>query len=73
MAPLRKPLTKPIIVIPLRTAERLMHGKTSLVFHAMARSTGDPSPFEATRYHSLVVQRGSVPSCSEVTAAHRRR
>lgn len=50
-------------------AEELMHGKTSLIHHGNhALFDGIPSPFEATRYHSLVVERRSVPSCLEVTA-----
>lgn len=50
-------------------ADRLMHGKTSLIRH---RGTGVfrglPSPFPGTRYHSLVVERASLPACLEVTA-----
>ncbi len=50
-------------------AENLMHGKTSSIHH---REEGIfrkmPSPFEATRYHSLVVDRKSLPECLEVTA-----
>ncbi|HEY4689877.1 MAG TPA: aminodeoxychorismate/anthranilate synthase component II [Anaerolineae bacterium] len=52
----------------VRRAPRLMHGKTSHIFH---RGTdlfaGVPSPFEATRYHSLIVEE-PVPDCLEVTA-----
>jgi len=50
-------------------ADRLMHGKTSPILHS-GRSifAGMPSPFEATRYHSLIVKRESVPECLEVTA-----
>lgn len=50
-------------------AERLMHGKTSPIHHH-----GDsvfeelPSPFTATRYHSLLVERSSLPECLEITA-----
>ena len=50
-------------------AERLMHGKTSPVRH---RNTdifsGLPNPMVATRYHSLLVERASLPDCLEVTA-----
>ena len=50
-------------------AKQLMHGKTSPVHH---RNTGVfrslPDPLTATRYHSLVIERGSLPDCLEVTA-----
>jgi anthranilate synthase/aminodeoxychorismate synthase-like glutamine amidotransferase len=50
-------------------AERLMHGKTSpILHHGSGLFDGVPSPFEATRYHSLLVERSSLPSCLEVTA-----
>lgn len=50
-------------------AERIMHGKTSLVFHdSTGVLSGLPNPFEATRYHSLVIDPGSVPEELEVTA-----
>ncbi len=50
-------------------AERLVHGKTSPILHAGVGVFATlPSPFEATRYHSLVVDRGSLPACLEVTA-----
>ena len=50
-------------------AERLMHGKTSKILHdAKGVFAGLPSPFEATRYHSLVIAPASVPPCLEVTA-----
>ena len=50
-------------------AERIMHGKTSMIFHrSQGVFAGLPQPFEATRYHSLVVERGSVPAALEVTA-----
>jgi len=50
-------------------AERLMHGKTSAVAHAKdPLFEGIPSPFEAMRYHSLVVEPGSCPADLEVTA-----
>lgn len=50
-------------------AERLMHGKTSPVFHdGRELFAGLPDPFDATRYHSLLVERASMPDCLEVTA-----
>jgi anthranilate synthase/aminodeoxychorismate synthase-like glutamine amidotransferase len=50
-------------------AERLMHGKTSPIEHdGRGVFEGLPSPFEATRYHSLLVERASLPSCLEVSA-----
>ena len=50
-------------------APAIMHGKTSLVRHEGAGVfAGLPDPLEATRYHSLVVDRASVPDCQEVTA-----
>ncbi len=50
-------------------AERIMHGKTSLIFHDGRNIYQDLSnPFEATRYHSLIVDRGSVPDCLEVSS-----
>ncbi len=50
-------------------AGQVMHGKTSRIRHTgEGLFAGLPSPFEATRYHSLVVDRSSVPDCLEVTA-----
>jgi anthranilate synthase component 2 len=50
-------------------ARTVMHGKTSQIHHAgVGVFRGLPNPFEATRYHSLVVERASLPSCLEVTA-----
>ena len=50
-------------------ARVLMHGKTSMIHHCGAGVfRGLPSPFEATRYHSLVITPDSVPECLEVTA-----
>jgi anthranilate synthase/aminodeoxychorismate synthase-like glutamine amidotransferase len=46
-----------------------MHGKTSPVHHrGIGVFAGLPSPLEATRYHSLVVERESLPDCLEITA-----
>lgn len=50
-------------------AGRVMHGKTSPVSHdGKGVFTGLPSPFDAMRYHSLVVEDSSLPDCLEVTA-----
>jgi len=50
-------------------AKQLMHGKTSMVHHnGEGVFKGLPSPFEATRYHSLVVERESLPDCLAITA-----
>jgi para-aminobenzoate synthetase component II len=50
-------------------AERVMHGKTSAVTHDRSGIfNGVPSPFRATRYHSLVAEPGSLPADLEVTA-----
>jgi len=50
-------------------AKSIMHGKTSMIHHTgVGVFAGLPNPFEATRYHSLVVERASVPDCLEVTA-----
>lgn len=50
-------------------AKKVMHGKTSLIYH---NNTGVffnlPNPFQATRYHSLVVAKESLPDCFEITA-----
>ena len=53
-------------------APRLMHGKTSLIEHdGKAIYANVPSPFEATRYHSLIVEETTMPDCLEVTARTR--
>lgn len=50
-------------------ADRLMHGKTSLMYHEGKSVFADlPIPFEATRYHSLIVKRETLPDCLEITA-----
>lgn len=50
-------------------AKTIMHGKTSMIYHhGVGAFKGLPSPFEATRYHSLVVEQLSLPACLEITA-----
>ena len=50
-------------------AQRLMHGKTSLIHHdGKTIFLGMPQPFVATRYHSLLVEAATLPDCLEVTA-----
>ncbi|SYX87048.1 aminodeoxychorismate/anthranilate synthase component II [Paenibacillus alvei] len=51
-------------------AQRLMHGKTSPIYHEGQSVFEElPSPFTATRYHSLLVERESLPECLEITAS----
>jgi anthranilate synthase component 2 len=51
------------------SAGEIMHGKTSPIHHSGAGVfAGLPNPFIATRYHSLVIDRASLPDCLEVTA-----
>jgi anthranilate synthase component 2 len=50
-------------------AKQLMHGKTSMIHHLGKNAfAGLPNPFEATRYHSLVIERASAPDVLEITA-----
>jgi anthranilate synthase/aminodeoxychorismate synthase-like glutamine amidotransferase len=50
-------------------AARVMHGKTSPISHdGQGLFTGLPNPFQATRYHSLLIERASVPDSLDVTA-----
>ncbi|HEY3520098.1 MAG TPA: aminodeoxychorismate/anthranilate synthase component II [Rhodanobacteraceae bacterium] len=50
-------------------AKQIMHGKTSMIHHTgTGVFAGLPNPFEATRYHSLVIERASLPECLEITA-----
>jgi len=53
----------------VKRAPRLMHGKTSMIYHdGDSMFAGVPSPFEATRYHSLIVEEATLPDCLMVTA-----
>jgi len=50
-------------------ADRLMHGKTSMIYHdGKTIFTDLPNPFEATRYHSLIIKKDTLPHCLEITA-----
>jgi anthranilate synthase/aminodeoxychorismate synthase-like glutamine amidotransferase len=50
-------------------ADRIMHGKTSLIYHdGQGIYRGLPNPFEATRYHSLIIRPGTLPDDFEVVA-----
>ncbi len=50
-------------------AKKLMHGKTSLIYHNKKTIfKGLPNPFEATRYHSLLVEKKTLPECLEIIA-----
>jgi len=50
-------------------AREIMHGKTSMIHHRnVGVFHGLENPFEATRYHSLVIERASLPDCLEITA-----
>ena len=53
-------------------AERLMHGKSSLIYHdGRTIYRGLPNPFQAIRYHSLLIERKSLPKCLEISAETR--
>jgi anthranilate synthase/aminodeoxychorismate synthase-like glutamine amidotransferase len=50
-------------------ADRLMHGKSSLIYHdGKTIYKGLPNPFRAIRYHSLLIERESLPDCLEISA-----
>jgi anthranilate synthase component II len=50
-------------------ARKVMHGKTSMIYHqGQGVFKNLPNPFEATRYHSLIVEKASLPECLEITA-----
>ncbi|MBU0656476.1 MAG: aminodeoxychorismate/anthranilate synthase component II [Gammaproteobacteria bacterium] len=50
-------------------AKEIMHGKTSMIHHkGVGVFTNLPSPLEATRYHSLVIEQETIPDCLEITA-----
>jgi anthranilate synthase component 2 len=50
-------------------AKKVMHGKVSEIYHERRGIFNDlPSPFKATRYHSLIVAKNSLPDCFEITA-----
>ncbi len=53
----------------VKRAPRLMHGKTSMIYHeGDPMFSGIPNPFEATRYHSLIVEKDTLPDCLLITA-----
>ncbi len=53
----------------IRIARKIMHGKTSLIYHNKRDLFLKlPNPFEATRYHSLLVENRGLPDCLEITA-----
>ncbi len=53
----------------VKRADRIMHGKTSMISHdGKGIFKGLPNPFEAVRYHSLIVERETLPDCLEITA-----
>ena len=53
----------------ISSARQVMHGKTSLIFHCgIGLFRNLPSPFKAVRYHSLIIEKYSIPICLEITA-----
>lgn len=53
----------------IERARQVMHGKTSAIYHnSQGVFAGLRNPFEATRYHSLIIDRASLPDCLEITA-----
>lgn len=53
----------------IERARRVMHGKTSAIYHnSQGVFAGLRNPFEATRYHSLIIDRASLPDCLDITA-----
>jgi anthranilate synthase component II len=53
----------------VKRAPRLMHGKTSMIYHdGDSMFSSIPNPFEATRYHSLIVEKDTLPDCLTITA-----
>lgn len=53
----------------VKRAGHVMHGKTSMIYHTgRTIFNGLANPFEATRYHSLIVERESLPKCLQITA-----
>lgn len=50
-------------------AKKIMHGKTSMIYHNNSGVFANlPNPFQATRYHSLVIEQASLPECLKITA-----
>jgi anthranilate synthase/aminodeoxychorismate synthase-like glutamine amidotransferase len=55
--------------VPVVRAKHIMHGKTCAIYHdGQTIFQGLPNPFEATRYHSLIVEKESLPECLEISA-----